>query len=66
MSIPEKENDPIKEPIPDIPVEEYARSRLEGAFLSPFGTEGCQWEGFPELPEDLRDDDGDCGPQTGE
>ncbi len=31
--------------------EEYARSRREGAFISPCGTEGCQWDGFPEPPD---------------
>lgn len=30
--------------------EDYLRSRREGAFISPFGTEGCQWDGFPEAP----------------
>ena len=40
-------------PEPDDPVlKDYARSRKEGAFLSPFGTEGCQWDGFPDYDEE--------------
>jgi len=35
----------------DIPCEEYERARREGAFVSPCGTEGCQWDGFPEPPD---------------
>lgn len=41
----------------DVFVENYLRTRREGAFLSPFGTEGCQWDGFPEPPEDEREPD---------
>lgn len=37
--------------------EEYARSRREGVFLSPFGTEGCQWDGFPEAPDEESEPD---------
>ena len=48
-----------EESIPNIPIEDCARSTQEGAFVSPFGTEGCQWDGFPELPEDLEDEDGE-------
>jgi hypothetical protein len=55
MSVSNEKTNP-KESIPNIPIEEYSRSRQEGAFLSPFGTEGCQWDGFPEYPEDLAED----------
>ncbi|MHC1729741.1 MAG: hypothetical protein AB9866_27680 [Syntrophobacteraceae bacterium] len=37
----------------DIPFEDYLRTRQEGAFVSPCGTEGCLWEGFPEWPEEF-------------
>jgi hypothetical protein len=37
----------------------YSRSRREGAFISPFGTEGAQWEGFPEYEEE-----GSGGPES--
>jgi hypothetical protein len=65
MSGSNKKTNP-NEPIPDIPVEDYSRSRREGAFLSPFGTEGCQWDGFPEYPEDLTDEDGKFEPNAHE
>ncbi|MGA2405080.1 MAG: hypothetical protein ABSG91_25860 [Syntrophobacteraceae bacterium] len=29
------------------------RARLEGVFVSPCGTEGARWEGFPEWPEEF-------------
>jgi hypothetical protein len=35
----------------DISDRDCSRSRQEGAFISPFGTEGCQWDGFPEPPD---------------
>lgn len=54
-----KEETGPKEPIPNIPLEDCIRSRQEGAFVSPCGTEGCQWDGFPESPEDLSDEDGE-------
>jgi hypothetical protein len=44
--------------------ESYSRSRREGAFVSPFGTEGAQWEGFPEYDEE--GPDGPLGPTAGE
>ncbi len=28
-------------------------ARWEGAFVSPCGTEGARWEGFPEWPEEF-------------
>ena len=36
----------------DILLNDLLRARLEGAFVSPCGTEGAQWEGFPEWPEE--------------
>lgn len=36
-----------------IPIDDISRARLEGAFVSPCGTEGCRWEGFPEWPEEF-------------
>ncbi len=36
-----------------IPQDDISRARLEGAFVSPCGTEGCRWEGFPEWPEEF-------------
>jgi hypothetical protein len=36
-----------------MPLDEISRSRLEGAFVSPCGTEGARWEGFPEWPEEF-------------
>ena len=42
------------------------RARLEGAFVSPCGTEGARWEGFPEWPEEFPYDAfGDEGQETG-
>ncbi len=32
-------------------LEDCLRARREGAFVSPCGTEGARWEGFPEWPE---------------
>ncbi len=37
----------------DIFLEDILRARLEGAFISPCGTEGARWEGFPEWPEEF-------------
>jgi hypothetical protein len=38
---------------PEDPIyENHSRTRREGAFVSPFGTEGAQWEGFPEYDEE--------------
>ncbi|MGO9372589.1 MAG: hypothetical protein ACLQBD_10890 [Syntrophobacteraceae bacterium] len=37
----------------DIIFEDILRARLEGAFISPCGTEGARWEGFPEWPEEF-------------
>ncbi len=34
-----------------IELENIQRARREGAFVSPCGTEGARWEGFPEWPE---------------
>ncbi|MCE5333733.1 MAG: hypothetical protein LLG06_04005 [Desulfobacteraceae bacterium] len=34
-----------------IELENMKRARSEGAFVSPCGTEGARWEGFPEWPE---------------
>jgi hypothetical protein len=65
MSASNEKTKPRKS-IPDIPIEDYSRSRQEGAFLSPFGTEGCQWDGFPELPEDLTQEDGELKSPAGE
>jgi hypothetical protein len=50
------ENDPEKPEASEIPFEDYARARREGAFVSPCGTEGCQWDGFPE-PSDTSPED---------
>ncbi len=45
---------------------EYSRSRREGAFVSPFGTEGAQWEGFPEFDEGDALSDSEEAPAAGE
>ena len=37
----------------DILLEDILRARLEGVFISPCGTEGARWEGFPEWPEEF-------------
>jgi hypothetical protein len=37
----------------DILLEDIFRARREGAFVSPCGTEGARWEGFPEWPEEF-------------
>lgn len=55
-----------------ITLDNISRSRLEGAFVSPCGTEGCRWEGFPEWPEEFPYDafgdywaaDGEKEPET--
>lgn len=50
-----------------IPLDDLLRSRSEGAFVSPCGTEGCRWEGFPEWPEEFPYDAlGDAWVQTDE
>jgi len=50
----------------NIPLEDLLRARLEGAFVSPCGTEGARWEGFPEWPEEFPYDAfGGEGPETG-
>ena len=36
-----------------IALEDIMRAIAEGAFVSPCGTEGCRWEGFPEWPEEF-------------
>jgi hypothetical protein len=53
MSISDDKKHVMERPAPDIPIEDCIRSRQEGAFVSPCGTEGCQWDGFPEPPDDL-------------
>ncbi len=40
-----------KKDSPQISDRDCSRSMQEGAFISPFGTEGCQWDGFPEPPD---------------
>ncbi len=51
------DSDECKIKIPEAPREilssDLLRSRLEGVFISPCGTEGCLWEGFPEWPEEF-------------
>lgn len=47
MSKPEDEK-----PATEIPLEDCARALNEGAFVSPCGAEGCQWDGFPEADDD--------------
>jgi hypothetical protein len=37
----------------DMLLDDLLRARSEGAFVSPCGTEGCRWEGFPEWPEEF-------------
>lgn len=37
----------------EISLDDLTRARLEGAFVSPCGTEGARWEGFPEWPEEF-------------
>jgi hypothetical protein len=59
MKVPEEKR--------DILLEDLLRARLEGAFVSPCGTEGAQWEGFPEPPEEYPHDAFvDEGKETGE
>ena len=36
-----------------IHLDDILRARREGVFVSPCGTEGCRWEGFPEWPEEF-------------
>jgi len=36
----------------NILLDDLLRARLEGAFVSPCGTEGALWEGFPEEPDE--------------
>jgi hypothetical protein len=48
-----------------IALDAISRSKMEGAFVSPCGTEGARWEGFPEWPEEFPYDafgDGWAGP----
>ena len=37
----------------DILLNDLLRARLEGASVSPCGTESAGWEGFPEWPEEF-------------
>ena len=43
----------VEEAKRDMLLEDILRARLEGAFISPCGTEGARWEGFPEWPEEF-------------
>jgi hypothetical protein len=36
----------------NILLDDLLRARLEGASVSPCGTESAGWEGFPEWPEE--------------
>ncbi len=47
------QNIPVVEGKRDILLEDILRARLEGVFISPCGTEGARWEGFPEWPEEF-------------
>ena len=47
------QNMTVEEEKRDILMEDILRARLEGAFISPCGTEGARWEGFPEWPEEF-------------
>ncbi len=40
----------------NILLDDLLRARLEGAFVSPCGTEGAGWEGFPDWPEECPSD----------
>ncbi|MEN6441918.1 MAG: hypothetical protein ABFD97_25430 [Syntrophobacter sp.] len=51
MSSPFDEKNRKSPRMEDTLLDDYARSRREGAFISPCGTEGCQWDGFPEPPD---------------
>jgi hypothetical protein len=42
----------ISEEKKNILLNDLLRARLEGAFVSPCGTEGALWEGFTESPEE--------------
>ena len=44
MTIPEEKTNKL--------LDDLLRARSEGAFVSPCGTEGALWEGFPEGPEE--------------
>jgi hypothetical protein len=51
----------------NILLDDLLRARLEGAFVSPCGTEGVLWEDFSEWPEECAYDAfGDVGMETGE
>ncbi len=52
MKRPHEEGE-IEAENPAITYDDCLRSREEGAFVSPCGTEGCLWEGFPEWPEEF-------------
>lgn len=52
MSTPRDRNSPESPGKKEILFEDLARARREGACVSPGGTEGCQWDGFPEDPDD--------------
>jgi hypothetical protein len=52
MKDPADDENEAKKDSSGISYRDYSRSRREGAFISPFGTEGCQWDGFPEPPDD--------------
>jgi len=47
------QNITVEEGKRDIILEDILRARREGAFISPCGTEGARWEGFPEWPEEF-------------
>lgn len=50
----------------NILLDDLLRARMEGAFVSPCGTEGALWEGFPEWPEEFPYDAfGDGGVEKG-
>jgi hypothetical protein len=47
------QNMTVEEEKKDILMADILRACLEGAFVSPCGTEGARWEGFPEWPEEF-------------
>jgi hypothetical protein len=47
------QNMTVEEEKSDILMADILRARLEGVFISPCGTEGARWEGFPEWPEEF-------------
>ncbi len=51
--MPEDPKITITEVPKEIPPGDLLRARQEGVFVSPSGTEGCLWEGFPEWPEEF-------------